>query len=402
MRASIYTHLSLFQYFSVMGIDPWSGAQVGLGFPGTHSAQCQTSWFQFQWQKDFLSREELAQSIADAEQMIAHELGYWPAPHYAVDEVIQYPRPHQSWRYGNGTTPRGDWKPVTTRWHKVIGAGVFNRTVVSAGAAIVQSDPDLDNVTELFTIGPVATTVTDPNEIALYITSADRNGVPIDETWRIRPINVSISGGFVTITGHTSLLVLPDLTTSVDPQNLDITVAANFITTADIYRVFRDSTATSSTPYQGVAIWDRIPGCTQDCTFDIKEICIAPRNNDMGRVAVNFGSLSCCPPQNREPDRVQVNYLSGVPLVNGRMDNEMALIVARLATALLPSEKCGCERSNRIIHYHRMYPSEGEGAEGRRPLTLDEISECPWEMRNGALYAWRRVRYLRDWSAVGV
>lgn len=399
MRVSIYTHLPLFEYGAVMGLNPWELAQVGQGFGDGLNPQCAHVFYQYQWQKDFISREELALSIADAEAMIANELGYWPAPHYMVDEVIQYPRPHQSWRFGSGVTPRGDWKPVETRWHKVIGGGVFNRTSIGT-KPVAFTDEDGDGVTETFQVQTV-TTVTDPDEIAIYFKSADRNSEPVDETWRIRPVHVTISGGTATITGHTSQLVLPDLTTVINPQNLSIAEAGNFAQEVEVYRVFRDTTATSSTPYQGVAIWDEIPDCDADCTFSIKELCIAPRNNAQGRVAVNYGTPSSWP-ECREPDRLQVNYLSGVPLVNGRMDGEMARIVARLATALLPADKCGCERSNRILNYWRIRPSDGEGQNQKRSLIVEEVRDCPWEPRQGALYAWKRIRYLRQWGAVGV
>ncbi len=402
MRASIYTHLSLYEWGKALGIHPFELAQVGAGFPGNRGAQCPHVFYQYQYQKDFLSREEVAQAIVDAENMVAHELNYWPAPHYTVDEVIPYPRPHQSWRYGVGTTPRGDWKPVETRWHKVVGGGVFNRTQIGANHLVNPSDPDGDGINDFFTITPFATTVTNPNEIAIYYKASDRNNEPISETWRIRPVNVTISGGNATVTGSMALLVKPDLTLGYDPQNLDVTLATNFVSEVETYRVFRDDTATASTPYQGVAIWDELPDCTTDCGFEIKELCIAPRHNEMGRVAVNYARTGCCPPQNREPDRVQINYLSGVPLESGYMSREMALIVARLATALLPSEKCGCERSNRILHNWRAYPSDGEGAEGRRPMTPEEIQNCPWEPRMGALYAYKRINYLRQWGAVPV
>lgn len=403
MRANTLTGLTLFEYAEIMGISPWEMGQVGNGFPNPSTAQCQTVFYQYPWQRDFLSREEIARCIDEAENALAEELFYWTYPHYFVDEVVDYPRPYQNWLSGDGKTIRGDWKAVQLGWHKVIGAGVLNRTVVDNSVAVplvvAYSDEDTDTVKETFTV-TATTTVTDPSEIAVYFQAADRLGEAVGEIWRIRPITVTISGGVATIKGHAALMVRPALTTSTDPQNLDVTQAANFADKVEVYRVFRDDTATSSTPYQGVAIWDEVPDCDGDCEFEIKEVCIGQRNNDYGQVYANWGTPATWP-QARQPDRLQVNYLAGVPYESGRMNKHWARIVAYLATSLLPTESCGCERSNRIISYWRSMPnaSDKQGGSGR-PITVKEVDDNPFNQSRGAIWAWKRVKSLSNTGAV--
>jgi hypothetical protein len=94
---------------------------------------------QFQWQQQHLSREEVAQAIADAEQMIADELLYWPAPKYFVDTPVEYPRPARRDLYGYGGTPRGEPKSVQLPWHHVVSGGLFNRTLIGTITALQQT-----------------------------------------------------------------------------------------------------------------------------------------------------------------------------------------------------------------------------------------------------------------------
>jgi hypothetical protein len=405
MRGSTYTGLTLFEWAEILGISPWEMGQIGNGFSNPSTAQCAHVFYQFPYQRDFLSREEILRAIDEAENALAEQLGYWTYPKFFVDEVIQYPRPHQSWLYGVGKTIRDDWKTVQLRWHKVLGAGLFNRTVVANSVAVplavTYSDVDNDGIDDTFTV-TATTTVTDADEIGVYVQAADRLGEAVSEIWRIRPVKVSISGGTATITGHSALMVLPELTTNTNPQNLTVTDPAIYISNVEVYRVFRDDTATSALPYQGVAEWDEIPDCDADCEFEIKEICIAERNNAYGQVAANWGIPSSWP-QPRQPDRLSLNYQAGVKLESGRMNKHWARIVAYLATAMLPSESCGCERSNRILHYWRALPNATDKPGAfTRPITLKEIDDNPFGDGRGAIWAWKQCRELRNMGVVSL
>lgn len=392
-RAETITLLPIDTWAAIMGVSPWWTNQCGEGIPGG-GAQCDHVLMQFPWHGDFLSREEIARSIAKAEEMVAEELNYWPAPKYITDEVHPYPRPFKRELYGYAGTPRGQWKAVQLNWGKVQGGGIMARTLVNIAGAVVMSDNDGDGINDRFTV-TVATTVTDPTEIAIYFVSADRNGVALDETWRIRPVNVTISGGNAVITGHPSLLVKPDLTLRVDPSSLDVTVAANFVTTVEVHRVYLDTTSTTASPSQGIVMWENPDCAVPPCSVEWLPVCQGARNADQGLVSVDYrqGGLYCAP-QDREPDRVNLHYLAGAPLVNGQMARAMADIVAHLATGILPVGPCGCERSDRIISWWRNLPSHGN--ESARPLTMREIDDCPFGQSRGALWAWKRVENLRQ------
>lgn len=401
MRSSAETLLSLLEWARIMQLNPWEVAQVGTGFPVVNSAQCQHVFFQYGWQQDFLSREEIGNSIAKAEQTIADFISYWPAPKYFVGEELQFPRPAQRYMFGAGTTMRWQNKTVQARWLKIQRAGLFARTDINP-AAVTYSDQDGDGVIDRFTAS-VPTSVTDPAEIGVYYTAADRNNEPIDETWRIRPVNVTITGGVATIAGHASLCIKPDLELMIGAQVLDVTITTNFITQLEVYRVYTDTTATVADPAQGQAEWEPlINDCAvPPCAVEVWPICVGARNVESGQISADYWlDGTNCPTQPREPDRITVNYLAGVARQpNGMMDQTMANCVAHLATSILPVDKCGCERSARIIHWWRSFPQDGMQD---RPIDPQEIEENPFGPTMGGIYVWRQLRYLQKIIAVSM
>lgn len=403
-RASTATGLSIDEWAAILGIDPWS--VNNCNFPARKAAQCEDTIWQFGWQKDRLSREEIAEAIASAESMIAHELLYWPYPCYSVDEDVQYPRPHQRELYGFSGTIRGEWKTVQLVWHKFISGGVFNRTFIGtiSGADLTFLDEDGDGIEETFQAvitDPAVGALDDPYELALYFGDDNRHGEIVDETWRIRPLTISITGDTATIRGHKTLLVNPQLEFGVGIQPFDPTAAGTYVDEVLCYRAFTDDTATEALPYQGVAKWKNIPDCTQDCTFSIKELCLGEHNNPNGRVFASFGEPCTWPFQDREPDRLSVNYVAGEPYINGQIPAEMAKIITYLSVSLLANEKCGCERSNRILAKWcapilRFEDNNDAGAQAFAS------NRTPFPNTVGGQYAWARVKRMRDQEVVSV
>jgi hypothetical protein len=404
-RANTYTLLPLDSFARIVGFDPFEFNQ--FSYPGTakSSQQCKDALMQYEWQKEHLSREEVARAIADAERMLADELGYWPAPYYSVNETVQYPRPYSSLAVGRAGTPRGEWKSVKLQWHKVISGGVINRTLLNTIEADDIQDKDLDDdgVFESFIATVTVPSGTSADEIGVYYTEDDRLGEELREIWRIRPLRITVSGTTATIRGHRTQLVKPAMTFKVDVSPLDFSKAENFISEMAVYRVFTDNTATEANPYQGVAVWNADPSCTPDCGVTVEPICLGESDYAQGRARAIF-SLSDCWPGGREPDRLQVNYLAGLPLENGQMQSEMANCVAYLAASMLASEKCGCDRSKRLLsHWRTLVTASKNKNDTARGYTEREINSNPFgEPTYGSLFAWRRVSKWRDLGVVSL
>lgn len=395
-RADLVTLLPLDTWAAIMQISPWEFNQIGAGFPRNATNQCNSVWYQYSWQKDFASRNEVAEAISAAENAIADQLNYWPAPKPFIDEVVRIPHGSPLKGAWSGFNTNGWWKRVDLKWGYFTGGGLLNRTVINPAVVPVLSDPDGDTINERFTL-TVATTETDPLKIGVYFDATGRMNEALSESWRIRPVKVTISGGNATITGHTSLLVKPSLETVVNPSVLDVTDASIYVTAVEVHRVWRDDTHTTSNPYQGAAIWDNPDDCAgAGCTESVLPICLAAQGES---VFVSYDSPSTWP-YGYQADRVKANYWAGYPLDSyGQMDRQHAEMVAYLATALLTSEKCGCERSNKILHEWRAKPNDGDSG---RNFTQKEIDTNPFVQRNGALWAWKRIAALMQTGMVSL
>lgn len=379
-RASVVTLLSLDQYAQVMGINPWEFNQVAINLPKKNTQQCESVWYQHQWQKDFVSREELAQVILDAEELIAQHINYYPAPKYFELEEHKFGVKKVGGR-NSFLDNYGRWQriPLDYQFAQVSGTQTF--TLLAADVTVTYVDRDGDSFDESFTVSDDIGVTHPAEEIFLAFKAGDRLGNAIDETWIIRPLKLSISGTTVSAEGSKSLLVDPALFEAYDAQKLDAADAATFVTEIDIYRIYYDTTN------QGLAVWDPPPQGVPTTLVATAPVVVNPGIKDSGlvSVAVATGDL----PYSWTPDRYQISYSAGLPLVNRKMSSKWATIVARFATTLLPTEKCGCERSNRILNFWRQIPSTGN--EDSRPLTLEEIA-LPFGPRRGARYAWQYVK----------
>lgn len=386
--AETTTLLPLDTWATIMGIDPWEFN--GFQSPRTSRAECKDTWRQYEWQRDTLSREEVARTIEAAEAAIAEQVNTWPAPQYVYNEAVPYPRPSKEPYYGYAGTPRGQFKAVRLRYAKIQGGGILARTLLDIDAAVTYSDPDSDGVKNVATI-TVTTTVTTASEIGVYFQAADRLGEGLTEKWRIRPIIVTFSGGVATIKAHVAQFALPKQLVKADFTPLDPADTANYVTQVEVYRVYRDDTFTSANPNQGTAEWEQYPCVTLPCGVDYIPLCLGARDADKAIVSIAFDPDSVWP-QNREPDRLHVHYQAGYPLENGHMQPALARMTAQLATAWLTQENCACDRSQRIIHHWRSLPSSDD--KDTRPITAEEINENPWGPRRGAYFAWAKARMM--------
>lgn len=391
-RANIATGLSLDQWAEVMGFELFQFNQVGGGPDSDQltfgrEAQCDTVWYQFSYQKQFLSRTEIALAIAQAEAVLFKDFGYHLSPKYRVADEHSYPNDSRL-KTPDWLTPRGEWKSVNLRGARLQGLGVISRTVIEADASYTPSDTDGDGIDDTFTVS-IATEETDPANIALYFSGANRDA--LDETWRIRPVVVTINSGTATITGHLAQLVNPALQLSLDPSALQVNdVPSIYVPTVDVYVVKPDETTI------GTAYWNRREGVRLASTADIT---IADIDNN--RTATIRPVINACTLYQSAPDRVEINYLSGLPLDSrGRVREPYAQIIAYLSCAYLPALACGCDRAEQKLEFMRNIPSDGE--QGNYPITIEQVNEIGAFPVRGAFQAlWLAERY-KEMDGLGI
>lgn len=427
--------LPLDTWRSILGFSPWFFWGMADQNLLRVTSACNGLVTEYPWQStDAAGRAEIRQAIEDAETMLHDYLGFSVAPHY-VESTVPWPRYlDASLMRTRSVDPTGRWLTVQLPEGQIQAAGVEQLTQHTLAAPVVLSDQDGDGYNETFTVGPIATTITDPAQIAVYFAALNRFNGPdfssaVGEHWRIQPVDITIAGGFLTITGARWLLVPPlkyqgliGISGGLDPAS-----AANAVTTLDIYQRTTNQAGTTITNAQATIIWETHPwwlggwwcqcGCLSPVSafggspFDPAAIAQAAgrvdiHNAELGIVAAAqaafdattgiFSSLNwdVC----TEPDRVTIRYLAGVPLASdGQMQEPYRTIVARLAAAELARPICACDEANRELYRWQfdLARTAGAGDEAYGAVSAEDLNN-PFGTRRGHVYAWKQVKNLRQ------
>jgi hypothetical protein len=413
------TLLSLSRYAHIMGINPMSfwGA-VAKNSDGdyiTGGAACSEIWYQYDWQDaDKVSRTALALAILDAENDIMQITGKLLAPMWIVEEVHKYPAYHRV-EYDTWYGADGRRKSLTTKFSPVIAPGRRGVTLID-DVSPTYLDLDSDGFFETARVS-VATTLTDPNEIKVYITGESGN-----EEWEIRPCrSKSISAGVFTADFYTWQFIDPDLWEAMPVQGAEMTEIdlsgnppGNVVSTVDIYREYNDETEASAqflweAQQNGIAATGICSccggtGCTA-CGLTTQDGCFDVRNAEIGEVAPWPGTYSstdsawesdsytvCA-----EPDMVKLWYFAGEynqRFLRGTaydsLPDKWARVIARMATARLSKPLCACGNLNSLVEYLSEDISLNLGDKSHM-VDFDVLAN-PFGTRRGEIEAWMYVR----------
>lgn len=422
------TLLSLEQFRRILGYNPFHfwGLSYDSGAARV-SSSCNTVVKQYAWQNaDAVGRAEILDAIEQAESQLSRYLGYSVAPRYEIETVPWAHYRDASLLRSAPIDSTGRWTSVQLPHGYVQAIGIEARTLIQAGVAVTYSDADGDGLNDLATIS-VVTSVTDANEIAAYYVSGDRFGdTTLSERWRIQPLTITISGGTATIKAPAWIFIDPIRYEGVSTEDLDPTVAANYVATVDIYRRYTNTEGTTNSTAQAMLIWETRPcggwwccSCS-DATYDptdssgdpaARALAIARagiRNSQSGiiypaQAAYNTSSglwseVGFAP--GYEPDRVTVRYLAGLPLENGQMSPYWQKVVARLAAAELSRRICACEAANRELYRWQSDASQANTGTDDivGAISADDINN-PLGSRRGHFYAWRAIQ--KEWNLRG-
>lgn len=343
------------------------------------------------WDQD--ARDLLAWTMASAEELIANELGYQPAPAFVTDEL----QPEGL------TGVRWDWQnaELKTNWGYVEAYGREQLTLIQANATVTYLDLDHDPLErqEIAQIGGLIyedlAACARPCDVTVFFRVADGAEDAGDLRWEIRPIRVDIDGATMRITADSSLFVRPDLWLLTEQNswgggdnnrwkvewNL-----GNLVTAVDVY------CRTINTVLPVTLKWDRQCRCTETpCSHRTQTGCAQPTDLKHGffrpRPATGNNDfalpLDCYYP----PESVCVNYRAGLPLDrNCRMDANLERAIVKLTNVLLPEPPCNfCDAAQIRWQNDRKVID---------PLT-PEAASMPWDLyAQGALEAWRIVKKM--------
>lgn len=259
--------------------------------------------------------------------------------------------------------------PLKARWKEVIEGGVMAETDISSGEAV-------DHSTDPAVVGPIATTVTDENEIHVYHPGTDLE---------IHPSQITLSAGSLTIEIPRCRLVT-EAAADNEEGGMAYDDLTNFESTVDVKRVYNDPSthATLVWPH-ACTTTSTYCGCT--CGQYTQAACIYVRNGQLGFVDVlpasySAGSWSttcatCC----GNPHHVLLNYRAGLTALGYQAEDA----VLRLAHAKMPAEPCSCDIMRRVWQRDRNVPDV---------LTRERLN-CPFGLSDGAWVAWKFAQALK-------
>jgi len=415
------TSLSLEEWRQIFGWHPYHFWGMADGDALAVTAQCDSVVYGYAWQDtQIIGRYEITEAIARAEHLMRQELRYRVGPTYA-EQVVAWPRDgdHRMARTGS-LDATGRWRSVDLHESEIIAMGTEARTLIGTSAVTVL-DTDGDGVMDRFR-ATIATSITDTTEIAAYFTAAHRlDSDPVSERYRLRPLDVTISGGVATLRGPAWLLVAPIHSEGFRNAPKNPTTAGVLVVAIDIYRRFTDASSTDVASSQAVVTWETRPchgwwcccggcltasggGSPADPAATAQAVARAGiRNARQGSVFAAASAYdqssgiwsaldwSVCTP----PDRLTIRYLAGQALRDSRMDSSLAQVVARLAAAEMDRPICACEVANRAIAHWQQDLALSSGANNEAYQVSAADLTNPFGTRRGHVQAWRYVHAQR-------
>jgi hypothetical protein len=344
--------VTLPRYAKIVGY--WEESFFGINRAGAPQS-CRSIWVKRE-------RDLVARYLAEAQEEVEAEINY----------------PLGTWRWFQDTLPY-TW-PLEAPWGWVIEGGIEVVTVIAADEAI-------DHTTDPAVIGPVATTVTDEDEIHLFYPAS-----LVEEDVEIHPSDIDLDTGAGTVTFQVprARLVAPAYVDN-PRTGLDYTDLANFLALLDVRRVYNDPSTQAVLRWPNRSSSTCLPGCDCPvCSTYTATGCITVRQSNIGSLSVlpatysggawtSTACASCC---TGDPQRVTINYRAGKALTRQAED-----AVVRLAHAKMPEEPCACELVSLLWKRDRHVPDV---------VTRERIN-CRFGLSDGAWAAWQFCQAMKLW-----
>lgn len=336
-------------------------------------------------------------AIQQAEMNIAREAGFNLMPDWTVGERLAYPHPVVPGAFGSTLNPNWMNKSVELGRGHIISGGVKTKTLIDDGVAVTRQDDDVDGYAETCVVN-VNTTVTDVNEIRAFYPA--KSG---DDSWEIRPIRVTISGGVANIQFYAWQIAAANQMDALNAKALDAHAAGSYETTIDVYRVYNDPQTQVQFLWEQCEDGESCCGGCVACQFGSQNGCFHLRDQRMGFAVPTPGTWDSTDEEFdyqewtacREPDQVRFWYYSGYRDMNlTRHDVELAAYweyaVAYYACSLFERPVCGCSNVNQFVEKWRT--DIAFSSEAGSYVNTPEMLGNKLGTSVGAIYAWKRIQ----------
>lgn len=406
--------LSLNRWLALMGFMPWHAMQLSNSLIPVN-AGCSTLMYEFDWQgADRAGRAEIRRAIQRAEDLVRQYTLVNPSPAFR-EATLPYPQLGDTrfTRYADAGSD-GRWLSIALPEGQIRALGVeADSTPVTA--ALTYTDADGDGLFETATCSAAVPAGTEADQVVARFLAADCGPVAPPE---IAPRSVSVDSitNIATVVFDTWVLVRPvryvgAVVQSLDPGNGVAPAATVCAASVQIFQRTCDPTGTTVSDAMAVLTWETRPwpdwgaccatsGSSSDPAATATAVARAViRNARAGIVA--FGEASydstagvwrsvCDWRRCRPPDRVTIRYQAGLALDGIDMQENWAVVVARLAAAELARPICACTSANKEL------------AEWQKDLTqtgaTNDLYQAPGDATNpigsrrGQIYAWRHMQ----------
>ena len=316
---------------------------------GVSPSQCDPVWSHAQ-------RIMLFRYLLEAQSEIESITGFYLQPTYSESEQHLY-------RF-----------PLVTKWSKVIQIGTQTITTISLNEAIdYMSDPAV--------IGPVATTVTDIDEIAVY-----HPGTEV----QVIPSSIVISGGFVTIEIPRCRLVneasQENPETGWDYNDVPPSASSPFEDVVDVKRIYYEESTGAELVYPHRSSDDTCTICNTTCDEFVHPACGYIRKPMTGVVDIlkadrltSFEwTLPAC--AGRRANYARLDYVSGMNPTSFQMQEA----TIRLAHSKSPFKPCSCETANFAWERDRHIPDTITSERARNVFGLSDGAWFAFQQANSA------------------
>lgn len=291
------------------------------------------------------NRRMVANYLCQAQGEIENILGYPLEPKWFTDEL------HTLCRRTN---------KMETTWKHFISGGVRATSTIAAAAVV-------DDSADPYTIGPIATTVTDISEVHLYHVGSDQE---------VTPSYVDITGGFLTAEIPQCRMVLPEYYNN--PTAGWAITDAVFADELDVVRVYNDPSTQaefvkancSGTCGACRCTEETSPGCIKGSDYPLGIVTVSPATYAGGTWSVSGALCGCY-------SGVRLNYRAGLQTLTP----DLIDAIIRLAHSRMPHTPCGCDPVKAFWENDYAIPQ----------FMTPERERCLFGTREGAWAAWRII-----------
>lgn len=408
----------------------------------TSQNNCRPVLRQYSWQtQNAVAREEIAQALWDAEQLVKSQLDYPIGPEF-IESEMDIPRYFDPLMIGPiSVGSDGRWQAIQLPHGRIQAVGVeaitllstpvidppfpFTPGTLNALGTIAYYDRDGDGLVDQAQIR-FTDSATPLDQFAVYVPAGTGDGTngrfdftDLAERWRIFPVQASRSGTTVTLLAPAWLFIRPVLYEGVPSSvialnGLDPTVSTNYLQSVDVCTRVCDPNGTSVATAQAELIWEASPWPWCACPSGGSDPAgtasaigrVGIRSAEVGIVSAvesvydstagTWAAADCGTWWNcRPPDRVIVRYMAGSHLVRGQVAPPWDRLIVGMAAAMLGRQLPGCMDYNSLITRWQTDPTRAGGGE---TFQAQPRANNPWGTRFGQIEAWaqtQRDRLLR-------